>query len=187
MNYPLPNNRKLVVNQEECAESPREWDNVCKMIFIGNHSHLGDKHDFHSKYESFEAHQEAIEKELDVAFIAPVYAYIHSGMTISLSPFSCPWDSGKLGWVVITKQALRENYGVKRITKALIEKAMVHVKCEVETLDQYIRGEVYYFNIEDEDGDVEDSCGGFYGDDIKENGILDHIGEEDRKFLESTL
>lgn len=27
----------------------------------------------------------------------PVYAYIHGGMTVSLSPFSCSWDSGQLG------------------------------------------------------------------------------------------
>jgi hypothetical protein len=26
---------------------------------------------------------------------------------------------------------------------------------------------------------MEDSCGGFFGDDIKENGILEHLSEED--------
>ena len=187
MKFNLPNNRTLELNQEECAESPREWDNVCKMVFIGAKSHLGDKHQLHETQESFEAHQEYVAKELDAAYIAPVYAYSHSGMTISLEPFSCPWDSGKLGWVVMTKEALRENYGVKRVTKQLIEKAMVHVKGEVETLDQYIRGEIYYFNIETEDGETEDSCGGFYGSDIQTNGVLDNIGEEDRNFIENSL
>lgn len=113
-----------------------EGKTLCKMIFIGKYSHLGDKHNFHETHDSFEAHQEHIEKQLDVAFITPVYAYVHGGMTISTTPFSCPWDSGKLGWIVMTKQALRENYGVKRVTKKLIEQAMIHVECEVKTIDR---------------------------------------------------
>jgi len=29
----------------------------------------------------------------------PVYAYIHGGITVSLNPFSCHWDSGQLGYI----------------------------------------------------------------------------------------
>lgn len=183
MKYDLPNGRKLVVMQEECPESPREWDNLTTMVFIGNYSHLGDKHDFHDTHESFQAHQEFIEKQKDVVYVAPVYAYVHSGMTISLEPFSCPWDSGKLGWVIITKERIRAMFGCKRVTKKDIEKAISQVKGEVETLDQYIRGEIYWFQVQDEDGNDLDSCGGFYGDDIKENGMLEHLSEEDQEYL----
>ena len=35
----------------------------------------------------------------------PVYAYVHSGETISTEPFSCPWDSGRSGWVYCTTEA----------------------------------------------------------------------------------
>ena len=181
--YKLTEGKTLTIETDDLCGSPRGgWDNLCKMIFIGNSSHLGDKHNFHETYDSFEAHQEHIEKQLDVAFITPVYALVHGGMTISTTPFSCPWDSGKLGWVVMTKQTLRENYGVKRITKKLIEQAMIHVECEVKTLDSYIRGEVYWFKIEDENGDEVDSCGGFYGD-IEENGILEYLSEDDTKLI----
>ena len=181
--FNLPNNRTLKIIQSETGESPREWDNLCKMIFIGNYSHLGDKHDFHDTHESFEAHQAHIEKELDVAYIAPVYAYIHSGMTISLQPFSCRWDSGKLGWVVVTKKDLRENYSIKRVTQKYIDKAEQHVEAEIKTLDQYIRGDVYGFEILDENGEHEDSCFGFYGSDIEENGILEHLSIEDKEAI----
>ena len=181
--YKLTEGKTLTIETDDLCGSPRGgWGNLCKMIFIGNSSHLGDKHNFHETYDSFEAHQEHIEKQLDVAFITPVYALVHGGMTISTTPFSCPWDSGKLGWVVMTKQTLRENYGVKRITKKLIEQAMIHVECEVKTLDSYIRGEVYWFKIEDENGDEVDSCGGFYGD-IEENGILEYLSEDDTKLI----
>ncbi len=29
----------------------------------------------------------------------PVYAYVHSGETIATTAFSCPFDSGRSGWV----------------------------------------------------------------------------------------
>jgi len=56
---------------------------------------------------------------------------------------------------------------------------------EVELYDQYLRGDVYGFKIsvadepeEDEEPDwmEEDSCWGFYGDNILENGITDEVG-----------
>ena len=31
----------------------------------------------------------------------PVYLYDHSGVTISTSPFSCPWDSGFFGIIAV--------------------------------------------------------------------------------------
>jgi len=180
--FRLTEGKKMFVEYEKYFSSPRNWDNVCSFIFIGNYSHLGDKHDFDESHDSFDAHQEHIEKQLDIAFITPIYAYVHSGMTISTEPFSCRWDSGKLGWVVMTKQALRENYGVKRVTKKLIEKAMIHVECEVKTLDNYIKGNVYWFKIEDKEGKEVDSCGGFFGD-IEENGMLEWLSKEDREVL----
>jgi hypothetical protein len=187
----LPNNRKLKIFQDSDVESPREWDNLSKMIFIGGYSHLGDNHDFHDTHESFEAHQKVIEKELDVTFITPVYAYVHSGMTISTSPFGDRFDSGALGWAVVTKQAIRENWGIKRVTQKYIDMAEKIVKGEVETLDQYISGEVYGFeivkietcNMGCEHEEHEDSCWGFYGSDIKENGILEHLSKEDIEFI----
>lgn len=180
-NFALSNNRTLKVFYDQNPDSPRSWDNLSKMIFLGKHSHLGDKHEFHDTHESLEAHEAFIAKKLDVAYIARVYAYIHSGMTISLTPFSCRWDSGCLGWVVVTKEAIRNEYGVKRVTKKSIEKAIEVVKGEINVLDHYVGGDVYGFRIEDAEGNEEDSCWGFFGDKIEDNGILDYVDEEDRK------
>jgi len=187
--FDLPNNRKLKIFYDTTPSSPREWDNLTKMIFIGKHSHLGDKHDFHENHESFEAHQNHIAKELGAVYIAPIYAYIHSGMTISTKPFGCQWDSGKLGWVVITKEAIRDCWGIKRVTQKYIEKAINQIEGEVEILDQYIKGDVYGFEVVKittcnkscEHEEHEDSCWGFYGYDIEKNGILDYLSDEDKK------
>jgi hypothetical protein len=59
---------------------------------------------------------------------------------------------------------------------------MVHVEGEVKTLDNYIKGNVYWFKIEDENGYEVDSCGGFIGD-IEENGMLEYLSKEDREAL----
>jgi hypothetical protein len=49
---------------------------------------------------------------------------------------------------------------------------------EVETFNQYLNNDVYGFTIEDEEGNVLESVGGFYGDDFVENGMADHIDSE---------
>jgi hypothetical protein len=49
---------------------------------------------------------------------------------------------------------------------------------EVETFNQYLNNDVYGFTIEDEEGNVLESVGGFYGDDFAENGMVGHIDSE---------
>jgi hypothetical protein len=70
-------------------------------------------------------------------------------MTVSASPFSCPWDSGLLGIVAVKKSDVKD-------TKEAFESY-------VKTLDQVLQGDVYTFVIEDELGEYVDGCGGFYG------------------------
>lgn len=197
MKYALPNNRTLEVTQEECAESPREWDNLTKLIFVGSHKHLGDSHDisfdcgFDSRQDFIEGGAKIVAKKLkDIAIIKAVHLYEHSGIALSTSmsgQFACRWDSGTCGFAVITKSQIRENFGVKRVTAKLIAQAEKMLEGEIETLNDYLSGNVYYFNIENEDEEHEDSCGGFYGDDIKINGILDHVSEADRNYILAEL
>jgi len=40
----------------------------------------------------------------------PVYCYIHGGITVSLNPFSCRWDSGQLGRIWAKDRDTAENY-----------------------------------------------------------------------------
>jgi hypothetical protein len=184
----LTDDRTLIVTYDDCAESPREWDNLTKMLFFGKHKHLGDKHNINADdYNGWNELEEAIKKEYDVVMIKKVYAYIHSGMTISTQPFSCPWDSGVLGFVIITKADLRKEYNWKVLTQKRINEVYNRLDNimdgEVKVLDYYVSGDVYGFRIEDKNGDIEDSCYGFYGYDIKNNGILDYMTDKDKKLV----
>lgn len=86
----------------------------------------------------------------------PVYAYVHGGSTIRTSPFNDPWDSGQTGFVYCTKERAVAECGSA-------EAALKCLEGEVSTFDDYLRGNVYGYVVEDADGNHLDSCWGFYG------------------------
>lgn len=96
----------------------------------------------------------------------PLYLYDHGGITMRCSPFSCPWDSGQVGVIFCSPVTMRKEYGIKagrRVTRKVKEKVIEVLKAEVETYDQYLIGDVWGYVIENEDGEHEDSCWGFFG------------------------
>ena len=170
----------LKIVDDSSSESPRDWDNMTKMVCFHSRYDLGDKHNYNSDdYSGWDEMKKAIIVNEDVAIIEPLYMYDHSGQTISTTPFSCPWDSGQIGWVFITKEAIRKELNVKRITKKALERAGKNLKAEVGVYDQYIRGDVYGFEVEqNETGKNEDSCYGFFGDKFWTNGMSDNMPDE---------
>lgn len=123
------------------------------------------------------------------AFILPLYIYDHSGITISTEAFSCPWDSGQCGFVVMLKKDFAENYSATfkgRWTAKQVKKAEEVMKGEVKLFDDYLTGEVYGYTIDDKEGAEEDSCWGFYGYDIRDNGVLYHLDAKDVSYLYRT-
>jgi hypothetical protein len=99
----------------------------------------------------------------------PLYLYDHGGITMSTGPFNCPWDSGQVGFIYMSREDV-----AKHFPTAGEEGAIKRLESEVEVYDQYLRGEVFFFVLE-VDGEEENSCEGFYGDDWRTNGIADHV------------
>jgi len=101
--------------------------------------------------------------------VLPLYLYDHSGITMNTGGFSCPWDSGQVGYIYVTKKRALEEWGGKRLTKERREKFLNYLRGEVETYDHYLTGSVYGYMIEaNSDGveagyDCDDSCWGFFG------------------------
>ncbi len=112
--------------------------------------------------------------------ILPISMYEHSGITLWLgskgSHFDSQWDCSSIGFAYVEKITAKEegmlnpgekyNYDWKEWAYAMMEG-------EMETYDQFVRGEVYGYMIEDEDGEEatdRDLCGcwGFFGDDGKQ-------------------
>lgn len=185
---------------DEYPEDPRNWDNLGTMIIYWSRYHLGDDHqnktkeawlDFFRKIQS--------EEEQDNFCWLPIFIYEHGGITISTGDFCDKWDSGFAGFIYVSKvnfysQTCFEGCDWK-------EKAKQILKGEIEIYRNYLEGDVYGFSIEErklwekrcphcneiiEQGyswENVDNVGGFYGDNIEDNGILDYLDYESWEYL----
>ena len=68
--------------------------------------------------------------------VLPVYLYDHSGIRISTSPFSCPWDSGQVGVIYCTKKKAVYEFGKKRFTTKVREAAIKYMTSEIESIEE---------------------------------------------------
>ena len=216
----------LKVEQDDCAEDPRKWDNLCTMICWSRRYGLGDKHSFdnpdefmqhlyldvtgkhwcddHDSDDWQDVYKEL--KETNLVLIKQINLYDHSGITVSTSnsyPYNDRWDAGCVGFIYVTKKTIFEE--CMDITEEnWEERADKCLEGEMETYDQYLRGDVYGYTLtkivhvrdeikcphcnevirvdEYDNEEEEDSCWGFYGDCIEDNGIIDYVGN--LKFVE---
>lgn len=133
---------------------------------------------------------EAMEREADrVTLVLPLYLYDHSGLSMSTGAFSCPWDSGQVGWIVANKERVKREMGWDRLSRKRIEKVLDMMIGEVKTYDAVLRGEVYCYGIDDADGEEIDSVGMVIGDDdfyVQEaKGIIDsELIEREERYIE---
>lgn len=152
----------ICVYYDTDSESPREDENLGKLYLM----------------TSSVWNMECTEDEMKNAPVRlPVYKYEHSGIALSTSnasyPFNCQWDACLAGYIVATRDSIYEQCGWKYITKNRRKKVEEILKAEIETYSQWLNGEVYGFkvfsgvaNVADdaieEEGKDEDQCWGFY-------------------------
>lgn len=145
-----------LIHDEDCA-SPRENDNLGTMVCWHRRYTLGDV----QPTEDPETYLETLKADYgELPIVLPLYLYDHSGITMRTSSFSCPWDSGQVGFIYVTAAKLKAEYGdapdaIERATKYLIG--------EVEEYASFIEGDCYGYIVEDPDGEQLDSCWGFIG------------------------
>jgi hypothetical protein len=138
----------------------KDYDQYGHMICFHRRYKLGDEHSM-----SVEEAKELSDKVLkEGGIVLPLYLYDHSGITMSTNAFSCPWDSGQVGFIYQTRAEIRKNYGVKRVTKKVFEQAMSSMVGEVREYDFHITGQCYGYIVESPQGENLDSCWGFLGE-----------------------
>ena len=157
---------KIGIYYDESAESPREWDNL-SMIYSNSRRFNPDKLDIDdlmneigiSEFPGFKN----ILKRMDHDYIAYRVCIVdHSYVALSLNrPVPNPYmgfDTGTSGIMAVSKDAVRREYGVKRITKNIRKKVESVFEGELNALEKYMNGEVDGYMIDD----GMDSCWGFY-------------------------
>lgn len=177
----------LEIYQMMDPQNPRDKDydegNIGIMAAFHTRYNLTDKDvpftsaDFDG-WDEMEMH---ITKELRAIVSLPLYMYDHSGITIATKPFSCRWDSGRIGFIYTTAKRLSEvgvNIKNDEDFETYKQRIKEYLEAEVKTFDDYVTGNVYGFEIKDTEGAYVDGCSGFYGDDFKTNGILDNVNSK---------
>lgn len=154
----------IKIFQDTDPLNPRtDWDHCDTMVCFHRRYNLGDKHDWKDSFNSWQELAEQIEKDFKPVVMLPLYLYDHSGITISTGPFSCPWDSGQVGFIFMSREEALKNWSRKRVTKKLQDRIEKFLESSVKEYDDYLTGNVYGFEITKDGEDIE-SCWGFFGD-----------------------
>jgi hypothetical protein len=157
------------IEQDTNPESPRAWDNFGKMVCFHNRYNLGDEHEYRSgDYDGWAGLKEQLIND-GAKVILPIYMYDHSGITISTAPFGCNFDSGQIGFIYCTAKDMESDGMAGTIDE---DRAIVLMKGEIETYDNYLRGEVYGYRIFEQEvcdkghthEEQLDSCWGYYSE-----------------------
>jgi hypothetical protein len=153
---------KATLYYDTDRQSPEEWCNLGTITYNSSSRYvLG--------YKGVDSDEDAeiAQKVASGEYIGiPVYAYVHSGCTIRAgysNPFGCPWDSGRSGWVYVSRADALKEVGGTKLSKKKRETIERILRSEVATFAQYLEGDVYGIVITDPDGEVVESCWGFYG------------------------
>lgn len=157
---PLP---KLVIHHDSNPTDCRREDDPFGTMFAWHRRYsLGD-------HQPSEDPREWLKENGPFFVCLNLYLYDHSGITISTTPFSCPWDSSQVGCIVVKAEDVRKEFGVKGLNQHHRDKVIKILEAEVKAYDQYLRGAVWGFEYGD------DSCWGFFGDELEETGIVDAL------------
>ena len=142
---------EIKIENDDYPFNPFDDDAMGKIIF---HPESGYKV---SEGDYFEAKENNFSVMLE--------AYIHSGIALSVmgQGHQCQFDTshGIAIWIPSDDcKPNNKNEAVKWADQA----------CSL--FNQWENGEVYHYSIDDEDGELIDSCGGFFGYDHEESGLL---------------
>ena len=180
----------LFILDDDTPLNPRE-DHDClgKMVCWHSRYSLGEKHDYDEPSDFlrnllFSEYSSGHDRNNPVfAFLksgkakdARLDLYDHSGITMNTCGFSCPWDSGQVGWIYADKAMIEQEHG--KITPEILEKVRQTLEAEVKEYDYYLTNQCYGFQLFKEDVEV-DSCWGFLGEirDVQD-AVKEHLPED---------
>lgn len=134
---------------------PRDWDNLGKIAAYHPRYTLGD-FEFRSGQQLVD-HMDSLK---DVVVALPLALLDHSGLWLKVGrSFRCDpggWDTSRVGYAYVTEERLELVGSPRDRTEEIL-------RAELGEYGAYISGDVYGYVVKDPDGEVVDSCWGFYG------------------------
>ena len=168
----------LHVEPDYSPPNPRtDNDHLGTMLCWHRNYIFGDRNGYKTP-QDFQESEEA--KRIYVSL--PVYMLDHSGTFLSTTGFARVdpdrWDWGQLGIIYCTEEAAKKWYGYLPDKETL----KAQLNSEVELYNDYLNGAWYSFYIEGRDGEIEDSCGGFFQCDDFSNVLKDMKEYTEREY-----
>lgn len=146
------------IDIDEDAGSPRGWTNS---VFVGADTRMRGDIEMGNNFADYVSNycKEVLDcHESDIVW-QPVYKFSHSGVSYSTTSFNDRWDSGTFGFIFQTKESIREEFCVKRVTKSIIAQVKNNLSGEIETYSHWANGDVYSLHIENDSGSIDEYCG----------------------------
>lgn len=167
------NDHRLTAYYDEFASqclNPRDDDNASVIYAWHSNYDFSDQSVRDVTIEEFEEMRDSF------ALSFPIYMLDHSGLFFSLDdsyPFDCKWDSGILGFITLTKQALEDEF------KGDLDHAKKCLNAEFETFKAFNEGQVYSVHIVQINNDICDCCNRKLEDTEIESDVIGYMGDLD--------
>lgn len=152
------------IDYDLSPDDPRDWDNATNIVLYHNRYSLACETPVKSRtYNGWDELEAALRKEHDIAIMLPVYMYDHGGTAFYAGyhpsyPFNDRWDAGRVGFIFITRDQLKNCWGWQRVTSQREIKLVDYMRAELKTYESYCNGNVYCVDIEQ----FSESCCGFF-------------------------
>ena len=179
---------RLEVRYDSGSESPRGDSNIGVFVWVGRNSidpEPGTVYKEAVLYTEIQAtstehHIELMKKYLEadsdgIVEIYPVHKYEHGNVVYGLGRAS-GFDYSNKGFYFVLKTYLKEILGTDTVEPREVEQI---ISDELEIYTKWANGEVYRYTLLDEQGEEEDSCGGFYDLASMKEYLPDDFHEED--------
>lgn len=174
---------QLKIGYDECIDSPRNYFNIGKILCLPNKyikNELELPYEYDEKFKESRNLNEIEEMLTKLGYIHErICVYDHSGVSIYLGTPCCRWDSGYIGWYCVSREEVKEQYGLERLVKQRVNKVKKLMNTEIRNYNNWINGNVYWYELY-KNGKLIDHCGRVIADDeedaikkIYESGFLD--------------
>jgi hypothetical protein len=169
---------KIEVVQDEDPQSPDDWGNDDAFV-VYDHGQFDVRRKGFEPRDIFDHIQKVKRGFYDGYYVFVLYAYIHSGVVLSVGSHNFPdarWDVSSTGFVLVKRQ---KGWTWRRKTAFKVAESIT------EDWNQFLSGGVYGYKVTDTETDTEvDSCWGFYGEleicMTEATGITESIIEKDK-------
>ena len=141
-------NYTIVLDQDEYCESPNEWEDN-ELFLLAKHREFDVSRKEFDIDEIFDNIEETNIWEWGEYKLFPLFAYIHSGISLSTSRV-CQWDSSLVGLIFVSKEF--ETNEQDRLVNSLLS-----------NWNTYLMGDVWRYEILSKNGEQIDALSGIYG------------------------